>query len=204
MLRVGLTGGIACGKSTLAEMLVRRGAHFLSADKLAHQLYAPDTIVYNELVRTFGNGILEADKSINRAKLAKAVFPDRVDELNAVVHPAVIEAQNCWMSEVERDDPHGVAVVEAALIFEAGADKDFDKIIVVTCGTEQKIERFAKRTGLPLDQASVEVERRSAAQLTDEEKKRRADYVIANSGSVEDMEHQVEKVWKELQALARK
>ncbi len=204
MLRVGLTGGIACGKSTLAEMLVRRGAHFLSADKLAHQLYAPDTVVYNELVRTFGNGILEADKSINRAKLAKAVFPDRVDELNAVVHPAVIEAQNCWMSEVERDDPHGVAVVEAALIFEAGADKDFDKIIVVTCGTEQKIERFAKRTGLPLDQASVEVERRSAAQLTDEEKKRRADYVIANSGSVEDMEHQVEKVWKDLQALARK
>lgn len=204
MLRVGLTGGIACGKSTVAEMLVRRGAHFLSADKLAHQLYAPGTVVYHELIHAFGNGILGADGSINRAKLAKAVFPDRVDELNAVVHPAVIEAQNRWMSEVERDDPHGISVVEAALIFEAGVEKDFDKIIVVTCGTEQKIERFAKRTGLPLDQASVEVERRSAAQLTDEEKKRRADYVIANSGSVEDMEHQVEKVWKELQALARK
>jgi dephospho-CoA kinase len=203
VLRVGLTGGIACGKSTVAEMLVRRGAHFLSADKLAHQLYAPGTVVYNELIRAFGNGILGADGSINRTKLAKAVFPDRVDELNAVVHPAVIEAQNRWMSEVERDDPHGVAIVEAALIFEAGVEKDFDKIIVVTCGTQQKIERFARRTGLPLDQARVEVERRSAAQLTDDEKKRRADYVIANSGSIEEMEHEVEKVWKELQALAR-
>lgn len=202
MLRVGLTGGIACGKSTVAEMLVRRGAHFLSADKLAHQLYAPDTVVYNELIRAFGNGILGADGSIDRAKLAKAVFPDRVDELNAIVHPAVIEAQKRWMSEVELDDPHGVAVVEAALIFEAGVEKDFDKIIVVTCGSEQKIERFARRMALALDQARIEVERRSAAQLTDEEKKRRADYVIANSGSIEEMEQEVEKVWTELQALA--
>jgi len=202
VLRVGLTGGIACGKSTVAEMLVRRGAHFLSADKLAHQLYAPDTVVYNELIRAFGNGILGADGSIDRAKLAKAVFPDRVDELNAIVHPAVIEAQKRWMSEVELDDPHGVAVVEAALIFEAGVEKDFDKIIVVTCGSEQKIERFARRMALALDQARIEVERRSAAQLTDEEKKRRADYVIANSGSIEEMEQEVEKVWTELQALA--
>src|SRR6202012_3302833 len=100
VLRVGLTGGIACGKSTVAEMLVRRGAHFLSADKLAHQLYAPGAVVYDEVVRRFGDGILNQDGSINRAKLASAVFPDRVAELNAIVHPAVIAAQNRWMSEV--------------------------------------------------------------------------------------------------------
>lgn len=204
VLRVGLTGGIACGKSTVAEMLARRGAHILAADTLAHQLYAPGAVVYDEVVRRFGNGILEQDGSINRAKLAKAVFPDRIKELNAVVHPAVIEAQNRWMSALERDDTHGVAVVEAALIFEAGAQKDFDKIVVVTCGTEQKVERFARRTGMPLEQARFEVERRSAAQLSDEEKSRRADYVIRNSGSMEDLEKKVEKVWSELQTAAAK
>ncbi len=200
MLRIGLTGGIACGKSTVAEMLTRCGAHYLSADNLAHHLYAPGTVVYDEVIRIFGNGIVGPDGNIDRATLAQAVFPDRVDELNAVVHPAVVEGQKRWMSDIERDDPHGIAVVEAALIFEAGVEKDFDKIIVVTCPSEQKVERFARRTGLPLDQARVEVERRSAAQLTDEEKSRRADYVIANSGSTADLEKQVEKVWRKLQA----
>ncbi len=202
MLRVGLTGGLACGKSTVAEMLARRGAHCLAADSLAHQLYAPGTIVYDKVVGLFGSGILDRDGSINRARLARAVFPNRVEELNAVVHPAVIEAQNRWMSEIEHDDPHGIAVVEAALIFEAGVEKDFDKIIVVTCAVEQKVERFARRTGLPLDTARAEVERRSAAQLSDAEKARRADYVIENSGSTAELEQQVEKVWKELRALA--
>ncbi len=202
MLRVGLTGGLACGKSTVAEMLVQRGAHVLSADGLAHQLYAPGSRIQGEIVCLFGSGILDQDGSINRARLAKAVFPDRIDELNAVVHPAVIEAQNRWMSDIERDDPHAIAVVEAALIFEAGVAKDFDRILVVTCDFEHKIKRFARRTGLPLEAARVEVERRSTAQLSDEEKARRADYVIENSGSEAELEQQVEKVWKELRALA--
>jgi dephospho-CoA kinase len=204
MLRLGLTGGIASGKSTVAEMLARRGAHVLAADTLAHRLYAPGAPVYEAVVRGFGKGILDPDGVINRAKLAKAVFPDRVGELNAIVHPAVIEAQNRWMTEIEGEDPGGIAVVEAALIFEAGAEKDFDKIMVVTCGWEQRIKRFARRTGLPLNAARVEVERRSAAQWSDEEKARRADYVVDNSDSVADLERQVEEVWAELQALATK
>ena len=202
MLRVALTGGIACGKSTVGAMLARRGAHLLAADALAHELYAPGTAVYDEVVRKFGEGVLDESKCIDRAKLAQAVFPNRVGELNAIVHPAVIEAQKRWMSEVERDDPQGVAVVEAALIFEAGVEKDFDKVLVVTCDWDQKAARFASRMGVSMEKARVEIERRSAAQLRDEEKARRADYVIANSSSLADLEEQVEKIWNQLQALA--
>jgi dephospho-CoA kinase len=201
VLRVGLTGGIACGKSSAAEMLVRRGAHFLSADVLAHQLYAPGSALHGEIVRRFGDGILDDDGSISRAKLAREVFPDRIDELNALVHPAVVAAQNRWMSEVGRDYPHGIAVVEAALIFEAGVARDFDRIIVVTCGLEQKIARFAQRSGLTLEKARAEVERRMAAQMSEDEKARRADYVIDNSGSIVELEQQVERTWRDLQTL---
>ena len=201
MLRIGLTGGIACGKSNIAAMLVKRGAHFLQADTLAHELYAPGAVVYDEVVRSFGRDILNEDGTINRAKLANAVFFDRIDELNAIVHPAVIEAQSRWMAEVERDDPHGIAVVEAALLIEAGAAAHFDKVIVVTCDFAHKIANYAKRMDVPLDVARKEIERRSAAQFTDEEKLRSADYVIDNSGSIEDAERQVEKIWRELRSL---
>lgn len=202
MLRIGLTGGIACGKSTVAELLVRRGAHYLSADHLAHQLYAPGAVVYDEVVRRFGSGILNADKTVNRTKLAAIVFPDRIGELNAVVHPSVIEAQKRWMNEMAHADPGGIAVVEAALLLEAGAERDFDKIIVVTCASEQKIVRYARRMSLPPDAVRPDIERRAAAQMSDAEKAKRADYVIENSGSVEDLELQVEKIWAELQRLA--
>ena len=201
MLRVGLTGGIACGKSSIAAMLVKRGAHFLQADALAHQVYAPGTPTYDEVVRTFGREILNEDGTINRGKLANLVFPDRIQELNAIVHPEVVRRQNGWMAEVERSDPHGIAVVEAALLIEAGANKDFDKVIVVTCNFEQKVERFARRTNVPLEVARAEVERRSAAQFSDEEKARRANYIVDNSGSAEDAERQVEQIWCELQRI---
>ena len=201
MLRVGLTGGIACGKSSIAAMLVKRGAHFLQADGLAHQLYAPGTATYDKVVRSFGREILNEDGAINRSKLADLVFPSRIGELNAIVHPEVVKRQNSWMSEVEQSDPHGIAVVEAALLLEAGADKNFDKVIVVTCGFEQKVERFARRSNVPLQVARVEVERRSAAQFSDEEKARRANYIVDNSGSAEDTERQVERIWNELQRV---
>lgn len=201
MLRIGLTGGIACGKTSVAQMLVKRGAHFLQADSLAHQLYAPGQPTYDKVVSHFGREILNDDGTINRSRLANLVFPDHIDDLNAIVHPAVIEAQTRWMAEVERDDPKATAVVEAALLIEAGADKDFDKIIVVTCDFERKVQHYAHRTGLSLPAARAEVQRRSAAQFTDEEKARRADYVIENSGPIEDTERQVEKIWNELQTI---
>jgi len=201
VLRVGLTGGVACGKSTVAAMMVKRGAHYLQADGLAHQLYAPGAVIYDDVVRRFGREILNQDGTINRTKLANVVFPDRIDELNAVVHPEVVRRQNSWMSEVERQDPHGIAVVEAALLIEAGAHKDFDKVILVTCDVPRKVEHFARRANVSIDVARFEVERRSAAQFTDEEKASYADYVIDNSGSIEETERQVDEIWQELQAF---
>jgi dephospho-CoA kinase len=203
MLRVGLTGGVACGKSTIAAMLVKRGAHFLSADALAHQVYAPGAATYDEVVRHFGREILNQDGTINRTRLANIVFPDRIAELNAIVHPEVVKRQNGWMDDVEHLDPHGVAVVEAALLIEAGTHKDFDKVIVVTCDLQRKIEHFAQRAKVSAEAARLEVERRSAAQFTDQEKVRHADYVIDNSGSIEDTERQVNKIWSELQQSGR-
>ena len=202
MLRIGLTGGVACGKSTIGAMLKNRGAHFLQADTLAHQLYAPGGETYDAVVRTFGRGILNPDGTINRAKLANAAFPARIGELNAIVHPAVVAAQNRWMDDMARQDPNGIAVVEAALLIEAGAAKDFDKVIVVTCGWEQKIARYAQRAGISLDTARAEVERRSQAQMSDTEKASHADYVIENSGSLAEAEKQVDRIWNELTNVA--
>ena len=223
MLRVGLTGGMACGKSTVAEMFARLGAHVAYADKIAHELMQPGQAVYNEIVEAFGRKVLAADGSIDRVRLAQAAFgnagvaPDlrpgdygsetrsntgqganRIAELNAIVHPAVIKRQEEWMDEVGHAHPTAIAIVEAALIFEARVDKRFDKIIVVACDPQQKVERFARRAGLPLADARTEIDRRSAAQLADKEKVRRADYVIYNSGSLEDTERQVEHVFAEL------
>lgn len=198
MLRVGLTGGVACGKSTIAAMLVKRGTRCLQADSLAHQLYAPGTPTHEEVVRHFGRGILNPDATINRPALADVVFPGRIEELNAIVHPEVIKAQNAWMDEVGRVDPHAIAVVEAALLIEAGAAKDFDKVIVVTCDFQQKVQRFAHRARLSLEAARAEVTRRSSVQFSDEEKARHADYIIDNSSSLEAAEQRVEQIWIDL------
>ncbi len=202
MLRVGLTGGIACGKSTIALMLVERGAYILNADTLVHQLYAPGTPTYAEVVRRFGPGILKADATIDRAKLADVVFPSRIGELNAIVHPAVVKAQNAWLKEIEHIDPKAIAVVEAALLLEAGAGDDFDKMIVVSCDFTHKVEHFATRTGVSPESARAEVERRSAAQFSDDEKARKADYLVENSGSIEAAERQVDLIWKDLESIA--
>jgi dephospho-CoA kinase len=203
MLRVGLTGGVACGKSTVGAMLAARGAHFLQADTLAHQLYLPGTPVYDAVVGTFGQDILRSDGLINRATLANKAFPDRIAELNAIVHPAVIAAQNRWLADREAEDPHGIAVLEAALLIEAGAAKDFDKVIAVTCSFEQKVEHYTHRAGVSVEAARREVERRSAAQFSDQQKSAHADFVIDNSGTLEETEQQVERLWAELRANAQ-
>ncbi len=154
--------------------------------------------MYDAVVHAFGADIVRSDGLIDRAKLANKAFPDRIAELNAIVHPAVIEAQNRWLAERGAEDPQGIAVLEAALLIEAGAAEHFDKVIVVTCPLEQKVEHYAHRAGVSLDVARVEVERRSAAQLTDEQKSAHADYVIDNSGPLEETERQVDRVWGEL------
>jgi len=204
MLKVGLTGGVACGKSTIGQMLVARGAHLVRADDIAHQLMQPGQAVYEKVRQHFGPSIVHQDGSIDRLKLAEAAFgAGRVEELNRIVHPAVIDYQNRWMEETGGREADTVVIVEAALILEAGVAGRFDKLIVVTCRAEQKAERFAARQKLPLDAARAEVERRSAAQVPDEEKTRAADYVIDNSGNIAAAERQVDALWPELQRLAK-
>ncbi len=202
MLKVGLTGGLACGKSVVGKMFVERGAHLIEADKIAHELMRPGEPVYYQVVRHFGPEIVDIDGSIDRARLASLVFPGRVEELNRIVHPAVIRAQEEWMEEQGRRDPHAVAIVEAALIIEAGVGKRFDKLVVVTCEMEQKVERFAARLQMDAAAARAEVERRMAAQAADEVKIRNADFLIDNSGPLDQLQPQVDKVWSELKRLA--
>jgi dephospho-CoA kinase len=207
MLKVGLTGGIASGKSVVGEMFVALGAHLVQADRIAHSLMQPGEPVYNEVVRHFGREILNADGSVNRGQLAEAAFgppgadkgSSRVADLNRIVHPAVIRSQEEWMHAVSLHDPNGVAIVEAALLIEAGVAKRFDRMIVVTCNVAQRAERFARRQKVDLETARAEVARRMAAQLPDEEKIKAADYVIDNSGGLDRTREQVRQVWEKLQ-----
>ena len=205
MLRVGLTGGVSCGKTTVAQMLAQRGAHVVLADEVAHQLMQPGEPVYYEVVRHFGPDIVGVDGAIDRKKLAEAAFgAGRIEELNRIVHPAVIAHQDAWMKEMAAKDPDGITVVEAALMLEAGVGKRFDKLVVVTSTLPQKIERFARRHNLDLAAAEREVTRRMAAQLPDEEKVRVADYVIDNSGPLGELEAKVDTLMMELRQSAAK
>ncbi|MDP9262762.1 MAG: dephospho-CoA kinase [Acidobacteriota bacterium] len=203
MLRVGLTGGLSCGKSTVARLFAERGASVIQADSIARELTRPGNPVYDEVVKQFGREIVQPDGSLDRAKLADLAFAGgRIAELNGIVHPAVIERQEKWMEAVERSDPTGVAVVEAALILEARVGRRFDKLVVVTCEPLQKVERFAKRHSISLDAAKVEVTRRQAAMMPDEEKVKSADYVIDNSGAPEEAARQVDTIYAGLKRLA--
>jgi dephospho-CoA kinase len=207
LLKVGLTGGIASGKSVVADMMAQRGALVLHADQLAHRLMEPGQPVYQSVVEHFGEGILQADGRIDRQKLAAAAFgeagrPSRIPELNRIVHPAVIREQEVWLSEIGKCDPHAVAVVEAALIVEAGITGYFDKIVLVTCRPEQRAARLAQRLGLDLRAAEAEVARRMAEQVPDEQKAAFADYVIDNSGALADTAEQVAHVFGELKQQA--
>jgi dephospho-CoA kinase len=212
MLKVGLTGGIASGKSVVGEMFVALGASLVQADRIAHSLMQPGEPVYNDVVKHFGRGILNPDGSVNRSKLAELAFgppgderASRIEELNRIVHPVVIRNQDEWMEEMGRQDPHVIAIVEAALILEAGAGRHFDRLVVVTCDAEQRASRFAARQKIDLDAARKEVARRMAAQLPDEEKIKAADYVIDNSGPLDGTREQVHRVWEKLRAdLAKK
>ena len=200
MIKLGLTGGIASGKSVVGEMFVKLGAHLIQSDAIAHWLMEPGRPVFAEVVRVFGSGILTSDGTINRARLAEAAFgaAPRVQELNAIVHPAVIAHENEWMDEIGSRDPNAIAIVEAALILEAAAADRFDYLVVVTCREEQRAERLAKRLGLTEQAARAEVARRMAAQMSDEEKIKAADFVIDNSGALEATERQVREGYTSL------
>lgn len=208
MLKVGLTGGIASGKSVVGEMFLALGARLMQADQIAHELMQPGQPVYKAVVENFGLQILNPDGTVNRPKLAEAAFgkddkgESRIQQLNRIVHPDVIQRQNDWMKDIGKKEPQAVAVVEAALIFEAGAAKGFDRLIVVTCEEEQRAERLSARLKIDLETARREVARRMAAQWPDARKIKAADYVIDNSGSLDNTERQVRELYQKLKEQA--
>jgi dephospho-CoA kinase len=199
VLKVGLTGGVACGKSTILAMFERRGAFIIRADEIAHELMRPGQLVYDKVVAAFGREILESDGTISRPRLGEIAFGhNRIGELNALVHPEVIRYQNEWLEHVRWREQHAIAIVEAALLIEANAHTSLDKVIVVTCSDEERIRRFQLRTGLEEQAARVEVGRRMKNQLSEAEKIKLADYVVDNSGDFEFAEQQVGPIWGSL------
>jgi dephospho-CoA kinase len=200
MLRVGLTGGIACGKSTVASMLRDLDVTILDADPLVHELLESGQPVYEEVVREFGSEILTPDKKIDRAKLGAVVFADhkRLERLNQIVHPRVIDLITKWFGVLDRPDGPPVAIIEAALLIEAGYRGKLDRLIVVRCDQEQQLARLRAR-GLTEEQAR----QRITAQMPSDEKAKLADDVINSSGSLEHTQQQVVKLVDTLFRLGR-
>jgi dephospho-CoA kinase len=223
VLRVGLTGGLASGKSTVAGYLRDLGAHVVEADELGRALMEPGQAVFSSIIECFGLQVVGEDGRLNRARLAELAFREgRIHDLNAIVHPAVIEAQRHWMDEVFGLDPSAVAVVESALIFEVERDarargeaqtvladwrRRFDRVVVVTAPEKLKVERYVGR--LNPDEAgreavAADAKGRLALQIPDDEKAARADYVLENTGDREALHAQVLAVWERLKAESNK
>ena len=196
MLRVGLTGGMGCGKSTVAALFRERGVPVIEADPLAHQLMEPGQPAYPEVLREFGREILDAKGRIARPKLAQIVFrdPARLARLNQIVHPRLLAEVDTWAAKVERSGSE-LAIIEAPLLLESGAAKRLDRLIVVWCTPEQQRQRLVVR-GMSAD----EIERRLAAQLSLEEKLRLASDRIDCSGSLEYTIKQVEALLAKLRS----
>ncbi len=195
MLKVGLTGGIASGKTTVAAMFQARGCLILEADRIAHRLMEPGSDAHEKIVEAFGNDILHPDGSINRQRLGAIVFADaaRRVELERIVHPLVIIALDSELARRANEGPESIVIVEAALLVEARYHTLLDKLVVTWCRPEQQVERLLAK-GMTRAQA----EQRIAAQMPPEEKRRLADYVIDCSGSLAETERQVEKVFQSL------
>jgi len=201
MLRVGLTGGIGTGKSTVAGMLEELGCVVLRLDQLAHELIAPGRPAYEEIIRTFGAETRTGDGTIDRNRLAQLVFanPAQLARLNAIVHPRVIEETERRLEEIAHDAPDAIVIVEAALLVESGYHRRLDKLIVTWCTPEQQRARLIARTGL----TPAEAEQRIAAQMPQEEKRRHADYAIDCSGTLGETHAQVERVLADLRRSVR-
>jgi dephospho-CoA kinase len=221
LLRVGLTGGLGSGKSTVAGIFQELGAAVISADQLGRKLMEPGEAVYSDIVKTFGHAVVRADGSLDRKALAEAAFQhNQAATLNHIVHPAVIAAEEEQMREIFAADPQRVAIVESALIFEVekwgtapGWTQRFDKVILVTVPDEIKIARFVDRI-LAEDHghspretliqiASADARARLAMQIPDEEKAGRCEYVIDNSGSLVHTRKVVDEIYRELAQAAQ-
>jgi dephospho-CoA kinase len=200
MLIVGLTGGVASGKSTVSRTLREEGAYLIDADQIARELVQPHTPTWRTLIDTFGEEILEKDGSIHRKKLAALVFshPEKRERLNQLLHPRIKEETQRRVKEIGQRDPEAIVVIDAALLVETGAYREMDWLIVVFSTEAQQIERLEKRNGMRPEEAR----RIITAQMPLEEKLKVADGVIRNEGSIEETRRKAKEVFQELRGLA--
>jgi dephospho-CoA kinase len=201
MLKVGLTGSIAVGKSFVVDVLRELGCHVLDADKTAREVVEPGTVGLRRIVENFGEDVLSSSGELNRTRLGGIVFRDETKRqlLNSIVHPLVIERQNEWIGSWEKADRGGIAVVDAALMIESGGYKRFDKLIVVWCRPEVQLERLMLRDGLPADEAA----RRIAAQMSQDEKRSYADLSIDTSDGFVETRRQTIEIFEQLKVSNR-
>ena len=200
MLIVGLTGGIASGKTAVSKILSEEGAYIIDADQIARELVQPDTPTWRELINVFGKKILDQDGSIHRKKLAAIVFsnPQQRNLLNHIMQPRIKEEMDRRVKRIGQKDPKAMVVIDAALLVELGEHQEMDKLIVVTSTEEQQIERLKEREG-----ASEEEARRIlASQMSLEGKLKVADFVIRNDGSLEETRRMAKEVFQELKKIA--
>jgi dephospho-CoA kinase len=199
MLKVGLTGSIAVGKSYVCEVLRELGAFVIDADQTAREVVAANTKGWRLIVEHFGSNILLPNNEIDRAKLGAIVFADNEKRqlLNSIVHPMVIENQDEWLREKEAENADGIAVIDAALMIESGGYRRFDRLIVVWCAAETQIERLMARNNLSREEAVLRIN----AQMPQEEKKRYADFLIDTTDGFEATRVQIEEIFRQLKLL---
>jgi len=199
MLRIGLTGGLATGKSFVGHALEELGCHLLKADDLGHRVLAPGGAAFEPVIAAFGRQILNSGGLIDRRALGALVFASRekLDLLNSLVHPAVFAEEQLWLERLEREDPSGIALYEAAILIETGSFRRYQKLILTVCTAEQQIERAIKRDHL----TRQDVLERLGRQMSLEEKRKYADFVIDTSGEKETTLIQVRRLHGELRAL---
>lgn len=196
MLKVGLTGSIAVGKTYVCEILRELGAFVLDADLTAREVVEPQTVGWQKIVGNFGREVLQSNDTLDRAKLGAIVFADEAKRqlLNSIVHPLVFEAQDEWLSRVEAENPQGVAVIDAALMIESGGFRRFNKMIVVWCEPEIQLERLMKRNNLSREDALSRIK----SQMPQEEKKAYADFLIDTSEGFEATRRQTIEIYDQL------
>jgi dephospho-CoA kinase len=196
MLNVGLTGGIACGKSTVAKMFVKNGAHLIDFDGLAHEVQEPEKPAWKEVINHFGEGILQPDKKIDRVKLGNIVFADKkkLSKLNNIVHPLVYQEWHSRLEKICKKEKHAIVLSDIPLLFEGNMQNLFDLTMLVLIAPEEQIRRLMARNGVNKEEA----EKRLKSQMPIGGKIALADIVIDNEGSIPETEKRVGQVWKEL------
>ena len=196
MLNVGLTGGIASGKSTVAKIFVKNGAHLIDFDRLAHEVQEPEKPAWKEVVNHFGEEILQPDKKIDRVKLGNIVFADKekLSKLNNIVHPLVYQEWQSRLEKIGKKEKHAIVLSDIPLLFEGNMQDLFDLTILVLIAPEEQISRLIMRNGVIKEEA----EKRLKSQMPISEKISLADIVIDNEGSISETEKRVGQVWKEL------